>query len=209
MGNYIEKNADLVRRMTEEGHIVGNHTMHHYDMSKISEKAAFTKELQDLETLYKDTTGQDMPKYYRPPQGIYSEENLRMAQELGYRTVFWSLAYVDWNNDSQPTREQAFAKRCRGPTPAQWCAALYVQNQRGNPRRAADKMGGRGLPLRHGGGTVCVMTGKHKPAGKVSLCGGAFQVLRMNFSLHRGQVMAIFPFPLGTRTSWRHLGQSK
>ena len=69
-----------------------------------------TKELQDLETLYKDTTGQDMPKYYRPPQGIYSEENLRMAQELGYRTVFWSLAYVDWNNDSQPTREQAFAK---------------------------------------------------------------------------------------------------
>ena len=110
VGNYIEKNADLVRRMTEEGHIVGNHTMHHYDMSKISEKAAFTKELQDLETLYKDTTGQDMPKYYRPPQGIYSEENLRMAQELGYRTVFWSLAYVDWNNDSQPTREQAFAK---------------------------------------------------------------------------------------------------
>ena len=110
VGNYIEKNADLVRRMTEEGHIVGNHTMHHYDMSKISEKAAFTKELQALETLYKDTTGQDMPKYYRPPQGIYSEENLRMAQELGYRTVFWSLAYVDWNNDSQPTREQAFAK---------------------------------------------------------------------------------------------------
>ena len=110
VGNYIEKNADLVRRMAEEGHIVGNHTMHHYDMSKISEKAAFTKELQDLETLYKDTTGQDMPKYYRPPQGIYSEENLRMAQELGYRTVFWSLAYVDWNNDSQPTREQAFAK---------------------------------------------------------------------------------------------------
>ena len=110
VGNYIEKNADLVRRMTEEGHIVGNHTMHHYDMSKISEKAAFAKELQDLEALYKDTTGQDMPKYYRPPQGIYSEENLRMAQELGYRTVFWSLAYVDWNNDSQPTREQAFAK---------------------------------------------------------------------------------------------------
>ena len=82
MGNYIEKNADLVRRMTEEGHIVGNHTMHHYDMSKISEKAAFTKELQALETLYKDTTGQDMPKYYRPPQGIYSQENLKMAKEL-------------------------------------------------------------------------------------------------------------------------------
>ena len=110
VGNYIEKNADLVRRMVEEGHLVGNHTMHHYDMSKLSDKAAFSKELQDLEKLYKETTGQEMPRYYRPPQGIYSEENLRMAKELGYRTVFWSLAYVDWNNDSQPTKEQAFAK---------------------------------------------------------------------------------------------------
>ena len=110
VGNYMEKNADLVRRMAEEGHIVANHTMHHYDMSKLTDKAAFSKELQDLEALYKETTGQEMPKYYRPPQGIYSEDNLRMAKELGYKTVFWSLAYVDWNNDSQPTKEQAFAK---------------------------------------------------------------------------------------------------
>ena len=110
VGNYIEKNADLVRRMVEEGHTVGNHTMHHYDMSKLSEPAAFAKELQDLEALYQETTGQAMKKYYRPPQGIYSEENLKMARELGYKTVFWSLAYVDWNNDDQPTKEQAFTK---------------------------------------------------------------------------------------------------
>lgn len=110
VGNYIEKNADLVRRMVEEGHTVGNHTMHHYDMSKLSEKAAFSKELQDLEALYKEVTGQELPKYYRPPQGIYSQENLKMAKELGYRTVFWSLAYVDWNNDAQPSREEAFHK---------------------------------------------------------------------------------------------------
>ena len=71
---------------------------------------AFAKELQDLEALFKQTTGKDLPKYYRPPQGIYSQENLQMAKELGYKTVFWSLAYVDWNNDAQPTREQAFAK---------------------------------------------------------------------------------------------------
>ena len=51
-----------------------------------------------------------MPKYYRPPQGIYSEENLRMARDLGYRTIFWSLAYVDWKQDDQPTREEAFGK---------------------------------------------------------------------------------------------------
>ena len=110
VGNYIEKNADLVRRMVQEGHTVGNHTMHHYDMSKLSDKAAFSKELEDLETLYKEKTGQDLPKFYRPPQGIYSEDNLKMAQELGYKTVFWSLAYVDWNNDSQPTKEEAFSK---------------------------------------------------------------------------------------------------
>ena len=110
VGNYIQKNADLVRRMVDEGHIVGNHTMHHYDMSKLTDKEAFSKELQDLETLFQETTGKDLPKFYRPPQGIYSQENLLMAKELGYKTVFWSLAYVDWNNDAQPTKEEAFNK---------------------------------------------------------------------------------------------------
>ena len=110
VGNYIEKNGDLVRRMVEEGHIVGNHTMHHFDMSKLSSKDSFAKELQDLETLFKETTGKELPKYYRPPQGIYSQENLQMAKELGYKTVFWSLAYVDWKNDAQPTKQEAFDK---------------------------------------------------------------------------------------------------
>ena len=110
VGNYMEKNADLVRRMVDEGHIVANHTMHHYDMSKLSDQAAFQKELTDLETLFTSITGKELPKYYRPPQGIYSEKNLAMAKELGYKAVFWSLAYVDWNNDSQPTKEAAFSK---------------------------------------------------------------------------------------------------
>ena len=110
VGHYVEKNADLVRRMVEEGHIVGNHTMHHKDMSQLTDKETFSKELTDLETLFQEVTGKALPKYYRPPQGIYSEENLKMAKELGYKTVFWSLAYADWNNDAQPSREQAFAK---------------------------------------------------------------------------------------------------
>ena len=110
VGNYIERNADLVRRMVEEGHTVGNHTMHHPDMSKISDQEDFTRELQELEALFREKTGQELPKYYRPPQGIYSEDNLKMAKDLGYKTVFWSLAYVDWKNDSQPTKEEAFAK---------------------------------------------------------------------------------------------------
>jgi len=110
VGNYIEKNPDLTRRMAQEGHIVGNHTMHHYDMAKISDPAAFQRELEELEKLYQETTGEQMQKFYRPPQGTYSAENLKMAKDLGYTTVFWSLAYVDWLADSQPTKEQAFGK---------------------------------------------------------------------------------------------------
>jgi len=110
VGNYIEKNADLVRRMTAEGHIVANHTMHHPDMSKLTERAAFEKELKDLEALYTEVTGEALARYYRPPQGIYSRENLEMAQSMGYKTVFWSLAYADWDNNNQPTRQMALDK---------------------------------------------------------------------------------------------------
>ncbi len=110
VGNYIEKNADLVRRMVEEGHIVGNHTMHHPDMSKLSDFDAFSKELSDLEDLYQKTTGQQMQKFYRPPQGIYSQENLEMAQKMGYKTIFWSLAYADWDNNKQPSHAHAMEK---------------------------------------------------------------------------------------------------
>ena len=110
VGNYIQTSPDLIKRMVEEGHIVGNHTFHHPDMSKIADMESFKKEIQDLETIYKETTGQDLPKYYRPPQGKYSEQNLKQANELGYKTVFWSLAYVDWYTDKQPTHAQAFEK---------------------------------------------------------------------------------------------------
>ena len=110
VGNFLSTSPDLVRRMTEEGHTVGNHTFHHPDMSKISSIDAFSKELKDLEDLYKETTGKEMVKYYRPPQGKYSESNLKMAQDLGYQTFFWSLAYVDWYQDKQPSSEEAFQK---------------------------------------------------------------------------------------------------
>lgn len=110
VGNYIETSPELVKRMIAEGHTVGNHTYHHPDMSQISTKEAFEKELTDLENLFKETTGQTMTKFYRPPQGKYSESNLKMAQEMGYQTFFWSLAYVDWYENDQPTREEAFEK---------------------------------------------------------------------------------------------------
>lgn len=110
VGSYLDSAPDLVRRMADEGHLVGNHTEHHYDMSRIADEGTFREELTSVERKYRAVTGREMEKFYRPPQGIYSEENLRMAQDLGYRTVFWSLAYVDWYRDKQPTAEEAFSK---------------------------------------------------------------------------------------------------
>lgn len=110
VGTYIESEPDLIRRMVEEGHTVGNHTWHHPDMSEIAAKDSFRRELEAVEDAYRELTGQEMTKYYRPPQGKYSESNLQMAQELGYQTFFWSLAYVDWYQDDQPSREEAFDK---------------------------------------------------------------------------------------------------
>ena len=110
VGNYVNRNSDLVRRMVEEGHIVGNHTMSHPNMSAIADKEAFRAELEGLETLFQDATGKELPKYYRPPRGVYSEQNLQMAKDLGYKTVFWSLAYADWDNDNQPAEDAAIQR---------------------------------------------------------------------------------------------------
>lgn len=110
VGNYINTSPELVKRMVEEGHIVANHTYNHPDMSNITSMESFQKELNLLESAYEEVTGQAMKKYYRPPRGKYSKDNLLRAQELGYKTFFWSLAYVDWYNDKQPSKEQAFKK---------------------------------------------------------------------------------------------------
>lgn len=110
VGTYMKENGDLVKRMAKEGHIVGNHTMHHPDMSAITDEAALKEELEGVEKIYKEVTGKEMQKFYRPPQGKFSTSNLEQAKRLGYTTVFWSLAYVDWYVDKQPTREEALEK---------------------------------------------------------------------------------------------------
>lgn len=110
VGTFLRDNPDIVKRMVKEGHTVGNHTWHHPDMSAISTESAFREELESVESLFEETTGQKMSPYYRPPQGKFSTANLQMAKELGYSTFFWSLAYVDWYEDDQPTREEAFEK---------------------------------------------------------------------------------------------------
>lgn len=110
VGHFLESAPDLVKRMQQEGHMVGNHTWHHPDMDTISEEGKFREELDSVADKYREITGQELSHFYRPPQGKYNLDNLAMAKKLGYKTIFWSLAYVDWNVDAQPSREEAFAK---------------------------------------------------------------------------------------------------
>lgn len=110
VGNYAKTSPEILKNMVDDGHMVGNHTFSHPDMSKIADIDSFKKEIASLEKAYKEATGKEIDKYYRPPQGKYNEDNLKNAKELGYKTIFWSLAYVDWYVDKQPTKEFAFDK---------------------------------------------------------------------------------------------------
>jgi Predicted xylanase/chitin deacetylase len=101
LDNLILRNTDLVKRMTDEGHTVANHTKNHKDMTKITDQSEFARQLTELEDIYRDTIGLEMAKFYRPPEGKFTEQNLKYASEMGYKTIFWSFAYADWDNDKQ------------------------------------------------------------------------------------------------------------
>lgn len=105
--NLMRTNPELLRRMNDEGHLICNHTRSHKNMAKIHDIKLFEKELSENEQILKDELGLIMSKFYRPPEGSFSEENLEYAKQLGYKTVFWSLAHADWDNDNQPAPEKA------------------------------------------------------------------------------------------------------
>lgn len=106
-GSFVRESPELVKRFHDEGHIIGNHTLSHPSMMKVSSWEEFSRQLFAVEDMVKAVTGADMPRYYRPPAGAYSEAQLRMADALGFRTVFWSVAYKDWDTSAQPTHERA------------------------------------------------------------------------------------------------------
>lgn len=109
VGHYLNTAPEMVEKMLEAGHTVGSHTYHHPDMSQIADMESFQEEMESLEDLYREVTGEELTKYYRPPQGKYNLNNLQMAQELGYATFFWSVAHVDWIQEKQPTHEEAIS----------------------------------------------------------------------------------------------------
>ena len=108
--NLVKRNTDLVIRMHEEGHLVCNHTKSHPDMTKLTDKAKFDLQLSSLSDLIKEKCGFECAKFYRPPEGKFSKQNLAFAKELGYKTVFWSFAYADWDNNRQPSASDAIKK---------------------------------------------------------------------------------------------------
>ena len=109
--NLIRRNPELVERMKNEGHLVCNHTAKHKDMTKLTEKE-IEQELCALETLYKESFGEDLAPFYRPPEGKFDRKSLCVAKKLGYHTAFWSLAYADWDNNKQPAPEKAKKLLC-------------------------------------------------------------------------------------------------
>ncbi|MGM8213646.1 delta-lactam-biosynthetic de-N-acetylase [Virgibacillus sp. W0430] len=99
-GHYVQEEPELVKRMVEEGHIIGNHSYHHPDFTEIN-KQAIKQELQALEAAVAEVSNQKMMKYLRPPRGTFSEQTLQWANELGYIHIFWSLAFKDWETNKQ------------------------------------------------------------------------------------------------------------
>ena len=108
--NLVKKNKELVIRMADEGHIVANHTASHKDITKFTSKEELSNELEALNSVYREATGRDLSKYFRPPEGRFSSKSLEYLSELGYKTIFWSIAYADWDNNNQPSAEIAKKK---------------------------------------------------------------------------------------------------
>ncbi|MFT9371309.1 delta-lactam-biosynthetic de-N-acetylase [Paenibacillus polymyxa] len=106
-GHFVKDQPDLMRRMASEGHIIGNHSWSHPDMSTIS-SAEIRSELDRVRTASAELTGQKEMKYVRPPRGIFNEKALASCREAGYTSVFWSVAYKDWDTSIQRGTDYAY-----------------------------------------------------------------------------------------------------
>ena len=101
---FIREGRELVRRMKKEGHIVGNHTVHHKSMPTLSDRDN-KQEIIDCAEYCKEATGYEMDHFIRPPMGEYNEKTLKLTKSMGYKTIFWSMAYVDFDVNKQPGKQ--------------------------------------------------------------------------------------------------------
>lgn len=101
---FIREGRELIRRMKKEGHIVGNHTVHHKSMPTLSDRDN-KQEIIDCAEYCKEATGYEMDHFIRPPMGEYNEKTLKLTKSMGYKTIFWSMAYVDFDVNKQPGKQ--------------------------------------------------------------------------------------------------------
>lgn len=106
-GHYVQTQPELLKRMAAEGHVIGNHSWSHPDMTTLSNEQ-IKQELDRVEQAVAQVTGQKEMHFLRPPRGIFSERTLAVSEELGYINVFWSLAYKDWDTSRQRGWEYAY-----------------------------------------------------------------------------------------------------
>lgn len=106
-GRFLEEEGELVNRMVDEGHAVGSHSYTHPDITKLPDKESLARELDQVKEKFQEVTGKELDMYFRPPEGKCSSKTLKWSQELGYATIYWSIAHVDWNTSNQPDCEKA------------------------------------------------------------------------------------------------------
>lgn len=104
---YIKNNVDLCKRMKDEGHIVGNHSVRHKRMHELTDDE-IKYEIEETARYFEEMTGYKMDTFFRPPEGEYSERTLYLTRKFGYKTIFWSMAHRDWETDNQPPVEKTF-----------------------------------------------------------------------------------------------------
>ena len=106
-GGIFKFEADVVKRISDEGHLVCNHTENHKNLSKINDFEQYKYEVEKLAERYKELCGKEIGKYLRPPEGEINKTAMEYNKKLGYKTVFWSIAYADWDNKNQMSYEKA------------------------------------------------------------------------------------------------------
>jgi peptidoglycan-N-acetylmuramic acid deacetylase len=106
-GHYLNSEPELVKRMAKEGHIVGNHSWSHPDLTQMSDERLY-EELEKVKKKTEELTGNKSMNYLRPPRGVFSERTIALANKQGYTHAFWSLAYVDWITDQQKGAQYAY-----------------------------------------------------------------------------------------------------
>jgi peptidoglycan-N-acetylmuramic acid deacetylase len=124
---YIENYPDVIKRITDDGCLICNHTADHICVTRIT-LSKFESELKGVEDAFKKATGRELQRYFRPPQGMFNEDSLDYTQQLGYITVLWSFRYTDWDVANQPSESSAIKTILKETHPGE-IALLHCQSK--------------------------------------------------------------------------------